>query len=170
MLASSYAKLVISALIASVLTFAGWYARGVIADRDIAEMTAEAEQRQSAAMAAATEAYAKVSREREQHARQIAEIDAKYTQEKVNADQQIEDLRESLRAGARRLRIAATCPAAPAGHLPGAASTPGVGDAGAPQLTADAERAYFRLRTNIADTERQLTACQDIIRASLPTE
>ncbi|MDU7099180.1 MAG: lysis protein, partial [Enterobacter sp.] len=56
--------------------------------------------------------------------RDVAALDAKYTKELSDAKKTINDLRRDVDSGAKRLRIAATCPG-----VPKATSSTGVDDA-----------------------------------------
>ena len=84
------------------------------------------------------------------------ELDKKNFEEMTNAKNEIEDLRDQLNAGTKRVLVRATCPAA-VSATPGAAV---LGDAEAPSLTAAARQDYVRLRGQIVTTEAQLQACQ----------
>lgn len=87
------------------------------------------------------------------------DLDKKNFEEMTNAKNEIEDLRDQLNAGTKRVLVRATCPTAvPA--TPGAAV---MGDAEAPSLTAAARQDYVRLRGQIVTTEAQLQACQAYI-------
>lgn len=84
------------------------------------------------------------------------DLDKKNFEEMTNAKNEIEDLRDQLTAGTKRVLVRATCPAA-VSATPGAAV---LGDAEAPSLTAAARQDYVRLRGQIVTTEAQLQACQ----------
>lgn len=90
--------------------------------------------------------------------RDVAALDAKYTKELSDAKKTINDLRRDVDSGAKRLRIAATCPG-----VPKAASATGVDDAGAPELTPDARRNYFDHRDGIATADKMIRGMQDYI-------
>ncbi|MCM7958670.1 lysis protein [Enterobacter hormaechei] len=91
--------------------------------------------------------------------RDVAALDAKYTKELSDAKKTINDLRRDVDSGAKRLRIAATCPG-----VSKATSAPGVDDAGAPELTPDARRNYFDHRDGIATADKMIRGMQDYIR------
>ena len=91
--------------------------------------------------------------------RDVAALDAKYTKELSDAKKTINDLRRDVDSGAKRLRIAATCPG-----VPKATSSTGVDDAGAPELTPDARRNYFDHRDGIATAEKMIRGMQDYIK------
>lgn len=91
--------------------------------------------------------------------RDVAALDAKYTKELSDAKKTINDLRRDVDSGAKRLRIAATCPG-----VPKATSATGVDDAGAPELTPDARRNYFDHRDGITTADKMIRGMQDYIR------
>ena len=90
--------------------------------------------------------------------RDVAALDAKYTKELADAQENIKQLERDVAAGRKRLQISARCPAN------GAASAPGVDDAASPRLTDAAERDYFTLRERIETVTRQLTGLQAYVR------
>lgn len=90
--------------------------------------------------------------------RDVAALDAKYTQELADAKKQLDDLRRDVDSGAKRLRIAATCPG-----VPKATSATGVDDAGAPELTPDARRNYFDHRDGIEVTKEMIHGLHEYI-------
>lgn len=91
--------------------------------------------------------------------RDVAALDAKYTKELADAKKTINDLRRDVDSGAKRLRIAATCPG-----VPKATSATGVDDAGTPELTPDARRNYFDHRDGIATADKMIRGMQDYIK------
>lgn len=91
--------------------------------------------------------------------RDVAALDAKYTKELADAKKTISNLRRDVDSGAKRLRIAATCPG-----VSKATSAPGVDDAGAPELTPDARRNYFDHRDGIATADKMIRGMQDYIK------
>lgn len=88
----------------------------------------------------------------------VAALDAKYTRELADAQSQIETLRGDVAIGKRRLQLAATC--APKANATG---TGGMDDGDAPQLTANAELNYWRLRSGIETITKQVTGLQEYI-------
>ena len=90
--------------------------------------------------------------------RDVAALDAKYTKELSDAKKTINDLRRDVDSGAKRLRIAATCPG-----VSKATSASGVDDAGAPELTPDARRNYFDHRDGIATVNKMIHGMQEYI-------
>ncbi|HID4155278.1 TPA: lysis protein [Citrobacter koseri] len=91
--------------------------------------------------------------------RDVAALDAKYTKELSDAKKTINDLRRDVDSGAKRLRIAATCPG-----VPKTTSTTGVDDAGSPELTPDARRNYFDHRDGIEVADKMIHGMQDYIK------
>ncbi|HAU5442620.1 TPA: lysis protein [Cronobacter sakazakii] len=89
--------------------------------------------------------------------RDVAALDAKYTQELADANATIESLRADVSAGRKRLQVAATC----AKSTTGASS---MGDGESPRLTADAELNYYRLRSGIDRITAQVNYLQEYIR------
>lgn len=102
----------------------------------------------------------------EQQARQATqalqardELDKQRFQEMSDAKNQIDNLRDQLAAGTKRLLVRATCPA-----VQPSTGTTGVDDAREPALTANAGQDYLRLREQIITTEAQLHGLQEYIR------
>lgn len=89
--------------------------------------------------------------------RDVAALDAKYTQELADAKKQLDDLQRCVRDGKCGLRINAKCPAN------GATSTGSMGDASGPRLTDSAQRDYFTLRERIVTVTKQVSYLQDYI-------
>ncbi|HCL5286327.1 TPA: lysis protein [Salmonella enterica] len=92
--------------------------------------------------------------------RDVASLDAKYTQELADAKAENDALRDDVAAGRRRLYVNATCPAAVRKATP----TPGMDNATTATLTANAELNYWRLRDGIATVTKQIEGAQDYIR------
>ncbi|MEP8838675.1 lysis protein [Enterobacter roggenkampii] len=90
--------------------------------------------------------------------RDVAALDAKYTKELSDAKKTISDLRRDVDSGAKRLRIAATCPG-----VSKATSATGLDDAGTPELTPDARRNYFDHRDGIATVNKMIYGMQEYI-------
>lgn len=90
--------------------------------------------------------------------RDVAALDAKYTKELADAQENINQLERDVAAGNKRLRLAATC------GKNGATGTTGVDDGTGPRLTDASERNYFTLRQRIETVTKQLTGLQDYVR------
>lgn len=87
------------------------------------------------------------------------ELDKQRFQEMSDAKNQIDNLRDQLAAGTKRVLVRATCPA-----VQPSTGTTGVDDGAEPALTAHARQDYLRLREQIVATEAQLAGLQDYIR------
>lgn len=89
--------------------------------------------------------------------RDVATLDAKYTQELADAKETIERLHSDVIAGRKRLQLNATC-------SDGGKSKPGgMGNDATARLTEDAERNYWGLRNGISAITNQVTYLQDYI-------
>lgn len=91
--------------------------------------------------------------------RDVAALDSKYTRELADAKQTIEELRDAVAAGDKRLRVNGTCK-----PVRNATSATGVDDATSPGLTDAAERDYFRLRERIEISNKQIAGLQEYIK------
>lgn len=89
--------------------------------------------------------------------RDVAALDAKYTQDLADAKKQLDDLQRCVSDGKCGLRINAKCPAN------GATSTGSMGDASGPRLTDSAQRDYFTLRERIVTVTKQVEYLQEYI-------
>ena len=89
--------------------------------------------------------------------RDVAALDAKYTQDLADAKKQLDDLQRCVSDGKCGLRVNAKCPAN------GTASTGSLGDASGPRLTDAAQRDYFTLRERIATVTKQVGYLQEYI-------
>lgn len=94
-----------------------------------------------------------------QRQKAVAGLDAHYSEELTHARLTIENLQRDVAAGARRLRVSATCHT-----VPGPTSASSLDDAAAPGLTDAAQRDYFRLRERIETSNKQLAGLQEYIR------
>ncbi|MFP8442231.1 lysis protein [Citrobacter braakii] len=90
--------------------------------------------------------------------RDVAALDAKYTQDLADAKKQLDDLQRCIRDGKCGLRVNAKCP------TNGATGTGGLGDASGPRLTDSAQRDYFTLRERIVTVTKQVGYLQDYIK------
>ncbi|EOU9492151.1 lysis protein [Cronobacter muytjensii] len=90
--------------------------------------------------------------------RDVAALDAKYTKELADAQENIAHLERDVAAGRKRLQLNATCSAN------GAPGTTRVDDGASPRLTDAAERDYFTLRERIETVTRQLSGLQAYVR------
>lgn len=90
--------------------------------------------------------------------RDVAALDAKYTGELADAKATIDQLERDVASGKRRLQLNARCTKG------SAASSPGVDDETTSELTPDARQNYFRLREQLATSEKQILGLQGYIR------
>ncbi|MDY0970139.1 lysis protein [Siccibacter turicensis] len=90
--------------------------------------------------------------------RDVAALDAKYTQELEDAKANINQLERDVTDGKRRLHLNARC------RKNSAASTTSLDDATSPRLTDSAQRDYFTLRERIETVTSQLTGLQNYVR------
>jgi Bacteriophage lysis protein. len=89
--------------------------------------------------------------------RDVAALDEKYTKELADAQATIDLLHDDVIAGKRRLQLNATCTKQPT-------ASSGLDDAASAELTPDARQNYFRLREQLATSEKQIRGLQDYIR------
>lgn len=91
--------------------------------------------------------------------RDVAALDAKYTQDLADAKKQLDDLQRCVRDGKCGLRVNAKCPAN------GATGSSSLGDASGPRLTDAAQRDYFTLRERIVTVTKQVEYLQEYVRS-----
>lgn len=89
-----------------------------------------------------------------------AELDAKYTKDLADAQNVIDNLRSDVDAGNKRLSVKAIC-------VRKESSTSSMGDAGAAELSSDARQDYYRLREQLAMSDKQIRYLQDYIKSML---
>ncbi|MGJ7627212.1 lysis protein [Citrobacter freundii] len=89
--------------------------------------------------------------------RDVAALDAKYTQDLADAKKQLDDLQRCVSDGKCGLRVNAKCPAN------GTTGTGSLGDASGPRLTDSAQRDYFTLRERIVTVTKQVGYLQEYI-------
>ena len=94
--------------------------------------------------------------------RDVASLDANYTQELADAQETINQLEHDVATGKRRLQLNASCAPVPTGK---SSSPAGVDDGASPRLTDSAERDYFTLRQRIETVTKQLTGLQEYVRS-----
>ncbi|EPC0968739.1 lysis protein [Enterobacter hormaechei] len=88
--------------------------------------------------------------------RDVSALDAKYTQELADAQENINQLERDVATGKRRLQLNATC-------KNDSATSTGMDDAASARLTDSAERDYFTLRQRIETVTKQLTGLQEYV-------
>lgn len=88
----------------------------------------------------------------------LHELDTMYTQELTNAKTEIDNLRDAVKSGAKRVYVRADCPKV------GTDTTESGSNEAAPRLSEATEQDYWRLREMIAENEKQTLYLQDYIR------
>ncbi|MGY5366548.1 lysis protein [Enterobacter oligotrophicus] len=89
--------------------------------------------------------------------RDVADLDAKYTQELADAQETINQLERDVATGKRRLQLNATCK----GNSTG---TSGMDDASGPRPTDSAQRDYWSLRERIETSNKMILGLQEYIK------
>ncbi|CNE41147.1 lysis protein [Yersinia kristensenii] len=135
--------------VAVALLFGVTYYQGRVTTlkRDVAEITAVANQQEKDLQLIETQRQA------------VAAIDIKYTKELADAKSENERLRADIANGTKRLQLNATCPK-PVPKATGPASVP---DDASPRLTESAQRDYLSLRERIGIATSQINGLQDYI-------
>lgn len=90
--------------------------------------------------------------------RDVAALDAKYTKELADAQDNIDQLERDVAVGRKRLQLNASC------SKNGTTGSSGVDDGTGARLTDAAERDYFTLRQRIETVTKQLTGLQAYVR------
>ncbi|EBZ1027307.1 TPA: lysis protein [Salmonella enterica] len=93
--------------------------------------------------------------------RDVAALDARYTKELADAQNQIDALERDVATGRKQLQLHARCPTVSAGKT---SATSGVDDGTGPRLTPTAERNYYTLRKRIEKARKQIDGLQGYIR------
>ncbi|WP_395597796.1 lysis protein [Morganella morganii] len=88
----------------------------------------------------------------------LHELDTMYTQELANAKTEIDNLRDAVKSGNKRVYIKAECPKV------GTNTTESGSNEAAPRLSETTEQDYWRLREMMAENEKQTLYLQDYIR------
>ncbi|HGY3147598.1 TPA: lysis protein [Morganella morganii] len=88
----------------------------------------------------------------------LHELDTLYTQELTNAKTEIDNLRDAVKSGTKRVYIKAECPKA------GADTAESGSNEAASRLSEATEQDYWRLREMMAENEKQTLYLQDYIR------
>ncbi|HHZ8311350.1 TPA: lysis protein [Morganella morganii] len=88
----------------------------------------------------------------------LHELDTMYTQELTNAKTEIDNLRDAVKSGNKRVYIKAECPKA------GADTAESGSNETAPRLSEATEQDYWRLREMMAENEKQTLYLQDYIK------
>ncbi|EOC1196113.1 lysis protein [Cronobacter sakazakii] len=90
--------------------------------------------------------------------RDVAALDAKYTKELADAQDNIDQLERDVAVGRKRLQLNANCP------KNGTTGATSLDDGTGARLTDAAERDYFTLRQRIETVTKQLTGLQAYVR------
>lgn len=138
------------AVLAGLFVIALWRIDHVTADRD-AVVTAK---QLSDASLASLRVTLRLQREL---ANDQASIETSYLEDKQHAEDEADRLRECINAGTCGLRVAASCPRVRVG---GAGPIAGEPDAGIPELTTAARRAYPTLVAGLASQRAQIAGLQ----------
>lgn len=88
----------------------------------------------------------------------LHELDTMYTQELTNAKTEIDNLRDAVKSGTKRVYIKAECPKS------GTNTTESGSNEAAPRLSEATEQDYWRLREMMAENEKQALYLQDYIK------
>ncbi|MGK4439131.1 lysis protein [Yersinia proxima] len=137
----------IAVLVASLFGLTYYHYRVQSLDRDVAEITAIANQQKKDLQLIETQRQA------------VAAIDIKYTKELADAKSENDRLRADIASGTKRLQLNATC-SKPVPKTTGPAS---VTDDASTRLTDAAQRDYLSLRERIGIATSQISGLQDYI-------
>lgn len=141
-------------VIAALVALGGWTQLQLAAERTSHAVTQKNYSEETA------KAFAAELEKEKSRKEALAQLDAKHTKELSDAKNKIETLAADVRAGTRRLRIAATCPAATGPETPGTAR---VDDGPGPELTPEARSDYFSLRADIETVTGQVEGLQSYV-------
>jgi len=138
--------------LACAIWFGGYTSAATRYQLIIATQANEAGEREATALEAAQKAH-------DEKAAAISTIDQSYTSAIRSKQNEINHLRDSLKSGAVRVRVAASCP------VQATATNTGAPDAAAPELDAAAGQAYLDLRFGIGEQYETIKALQAILSA-----
>ena len=140
---------ILGAALIILISILGYFqSRVTTLKRDVAEITAVANQQKKDLQLIETQRQA------------VAAIDIKYTKELADAKSENERLRADIASGTKRLQLNATC-TKPVSKTTGPAS---VDDVTGPELTPAARRDYIDLRERIGIATTQIAGLQSYIR------
>ena len=142
------------AVIAALVVLGGWTQLQLAAERTSHAVTQKNYSEET------SKAFAAELEKEKSRKEALAQLDAKHTKELSDAKNKIETLAADVRAGTRRLRIAATCPTATSTEATNAAS---VDDGPGPELTPEARSDYFSLRADIETVTGQVAGLQSYV-------
>ena len=142
------------AVIAALVVLGGWTQLQLAAERTSHAVTQKNYSEET------SKAFAAELEKEKSRKEALAQLDAKHTKELSDAKNKIETLAADVRAGTRRLRIAATCPTATSTE---ATNATGVDDGTGPELTPEARSDYFSLRADIETVTGQVAGLQEYV-------
>lgn len=142
------------AVIAALVVLGGWTQLQLAAERTSHAVTQKNYSEET------SKAFAAELEKEKSRKEALAQLDAKHTKELSDAKSKIETLAADVRAGTRRLRIAATCPTATSTE---ATNATGVDDGTSPELTPEAGSDYFSLRADIETITSQVAGLQSYV-------
>ena len=142
------------AVIAALVVLGGWTQLQLAAERTSHAVTQKNYSEET------SKAFAAELEKEKSRKEALAQLDAKHTKELSDAKNKIETLAADVRAGTRRLRIAATCPTATSTEATNATS---VDDGPGPELTPEARSDYFSLRAGIETATKQIEGLQSYV-------
>lgn len=142
------------AVIAALMVLGGWTQLQLAGERTSHAVT------QKNYSEATAKAYKDALAKKDEKDAALAALDTKYTKELSDAKSKIETLAADVRAGTRRLRIAATCPTATGAETTGPTR---VDDGTSPELTPEARSDYFSLRADIETITSQVAGLQSYV-------
>ncbi|MGK5615461.1 lysis protein, partial [Proteus mirabilis] len=100
----------------------------------------------------------KINKDYQARITRLNQLDIKYTQELINAKNEIDTLRDAVNSGNKRVYIKAECPAVTKN------STESGSNETTARLNKAVEQDYLRLREMIVENEQQTLYLQDYIR------
>ena len=142
------------AVIAALVVLGGWTQLQLAAERTSHAVTQKNYSEET------SKAFAAELEKEKSRKEALAQLDAKHTKELSDAKSKIETLAADVRAGTRRLRLAATCPSATSTE---ATNATGVDDGTGPELTPEARSDYFSLRADIETVTGQVAGLQSYV-------
>ena len=147
-----------------VASCTSWAARGMRADADIAKLKADHAAAMQAVSIKAAEAATAAHRQAEIWQQRVADLDQTHLEELNREKAENERLRDDLRAGARRVSIAARCPAG-GGGVRQAAGAAGLDDAAQrAELDPQAAGDLAAIAGDGDAAARKLTALQSYVK------
>lgn len=99
-----------------------------------------------------------INKDYQERVQKLHELDTRHTQELTNAKTEIDNLRDAVKSGSKRVYIRAECPKS------GTDTTESGSNEAAPQLSEATEQDYWRLREMMAENEKQTLYLQDYIK------